>query len=125
MQNEINLGGFFRHNRKLENCLLAVGIALFIALGMRGLDKINDRAVAAGEANRNIAFATDSTRNTQLSTSQIIGLISPVPQAGPGNPVPGNSTDNNAKGAMGKPAEAGSRASDEDFLSSNARKTIK
>lgn len=55
MQNEIRFGGFFKNNRKVENCLVAVGIALFVVLGMRGLNKISDRAVAAGEAQRSVA----------------------------------------------------------------------
>lgn len=59
MQNEAKINGSHKNNRILENGLLAVGLALFLMLGMRGLDKINDKAVAAGEANRNVQVSSD------------------------------------------------------------------
>lgn len=44
--------GFFKQNKGLELGFMVIGIALFILLGMRGLQRIGDMRVAAGERNR-------------------------------------------------------------------------
>ncbi len=61
MENEVKNSGFIRQNKKLEYCLIGIGMALFVAVGARGLQKIDDRAVAAGEANKNAFVDVDSS----------------------------------------------------------------
>lgn len=59
MESNVGFKGFFRHNKKLEYGFLVIGLVLFIALSARGLQKIDDRAVAAGDANKNAIVETD------------------------------------------------------------------
>lgn len=44
--------GLFKQKKGLEVCFLLLGIVLFLALGVRGLQRIGDMRVAAGEHNK-------------------------------------------------------------------------
>jgi len=61
------------------NFLTVVGLALFLAIGSRGLHKINDRAVAAGESNRNAQVQSDEqqTQYDSQSSHQLM-YVTPV-----------------------------------------------
>lgn len=75
MENNSSFGGIFRHNKKLEYCLLVIGLSLFMILGARGLEKISDRAVAAGEAHKDATISASRLPLT-LHSSQANGLSS-------------------------------------------------
>lgn len=60
MNDNSSFGGLFRQHKPLETAFLALGLALFIFIGARGLEKIGDMRVAAGEAQRSGIVQTDA-----------------------------------------------------------------
>lgn len=67
MESNLGFGRIFKRNKKLEYGLLAIGLLLFITLSARGLQKIDDKAVAAGDANKNTVVETDLEYADHLS----------------------------------------------------------
>lgn len=60
MNDNSSFGGLFRQHKPLETAFLALGLALFIFIGARGLQKIGDMRVAAGEAHRSGTVQADA-----------------------------------------------------------------
>ena len=71
MENNYGYGGIFRNKPKLELVLLAIGFALFIFLGARGLARISDKAVAAGEAYKASVNSVFHDSETAASSDQL------------------------------------------------------
>lgn len=67
MENSLHSGGILQRNKKLETFLLVIGFGLFVFFGMRGLQKINNKAVAAGEAYRNALVQSAVSQPTKES----------------------------------------------------------
>lgn len=61
--------GFFRQNKGLELGFMVIGIALFIVLGVRGLQRIGDIRVAAGERNRSSTVHTNEDFQAEVRTA--------------------------------------------------------
>lgn len=70
--------GFFKQNKGLELGFMVIGIALFIVLGMRGLQRIGDMRVAAGERNRTstVQANADLQANEAPSGASTISTLS-------------------------------------------------
>lgn len=89
--------GFFKQNRGAELGMMILGLVLFIALGVRGLQRIGDMRVAAGERNRLMAAQADS----ELQTSKLPGnplllsSLAPQPAENPSDPTSKNTHSNN------------------------------
>lgn len=71
MENNISIGGLSRQKRILERFLLALGFCLFILLSVRGLNKIGDRAVAAGEAQKSAVVDHVYDLNSYYTENQV------------------------------------------------------
>lgn len=91
MNDNSSFGGLFRQHKPLETGLLALGLALFIFLGARGINKIGDMQVAAGEAQRSGTVQSDSGQYSfqPFGTSTVSGFNhqlqpAPVDNAGTG-----------------------------------------
>ena len=74
-----NYAGHRRFSKKIEYAVLAIGLALFIAIGARGINKIDDMAVAAGETNRIVSVPDDRERKLlQLQQNAFDAELAPA-----------------------------------------------
>ncbi len=71
MENSIHSGGLLQRNKKLETLFLVIGFGLFVFMGMRGIQKINNKAVAAGEAYRNAIVQSAVPQQTEESRARL------------------------------------------------------
>ena len=102
--------GFFKQNRGLELGLMILGLVLFVALGVRGLQRIGDMRVAAGERNRLMAArAGNELQPSKLPGNPImLSSLAPQPAENPGNPTSKNThsnKENNSSSHDGKPQQ--------------------
>lgn len=88
--------GFFKQNRGAELGMMILGLVLFVAIGVRGLQRIGDMRVAAGERNKLMAAQTDNELQTSKLPNNpiLLASLAPQPEENHSDPTSKNTPNN-------------------------------